>query len=247
MSKNRSVWRNRPDGVTVRRNIVAQYWASRPVELLTSPALRILSRAAHLALLRIEIELRHHAGQANGKLIVTKEQFIEYGVHRHGVAAALRELEALGLIIITVHGRGGNAEHREPSRFLLNYQCGAVDAHQQVTNAWNRIQTMEAAGAIARAARANKNPAKVSYGRRIYRRKSKTFPSPQKRHFPAPERGAETGNFPAPKTGATARPLKEGLLSILSGGGGVDGGESADSAVPLLLPPVRDWLRRASS
>jgi hypothetical protein len=161
MSKKRSAWRNRPDGVTVRRNIVSQWFSSRPKELLESPALRILSRAAHLALLRIEIELRNHAGQANGKLIVTHEQFIEYGVRRHQVAAALRELEALGLIIITVHGRGGNAEHREPNRFLLNYLCGAVDAHQQITNAWNRVETMKQAGAIARAARANKNPAKV--------------------------------------------------------------------------------------
>jgi hypothetical protein len=234
MSGKRSVWKNTPEGKTVRRNIVAQWHHSRPKELLESPALRILSRAAHLALLRIEIELRNHAGQANGKLIVTHEQFIEYGVRRHQVASALRELEALGPIIITVHGRGGNAEHREPNRFLLNYLCGAVDAHEQITNSWNRIQTMKEAGAIARAARANKNPAKVSYGFRISGRKSKTFPTPRNRgRNPPHEIGGETEKSPPHEMGGTAHPTNRGVLSILSGGGGVEGGESADSAVPL--------------
>jgi len=206
-----SRWKNRPDGMTVRRNIVAQWHQSRPKELLESPALRILSRAAHMALLRIEIELRNHAGQANGKLIVTHEQFIEYGIHRDQVAPALRELEALGLIIITVHGRGGNAEHREPNRFLLNYLCGAVDAHQQVTNAWNRIQTMKQAGAIARAARADKNPAKVRYGLRISRRKLKTFSTPRNRgRNPPPEIGGEINKSPPPETGGTATPRNRG-------------------------------------
>jgi hypothetical protein len=135
MSKSRSAWKVRPDGKTVRRNIVAQHFSSRPVELLTSPAFRVLSRAAHLALCRIEIELRQHGGHANGKLIVTTQQFVEYGIHRRMVPAALRELAALGVICITARGRGGNAKHRQPNRFLLNYTCGAVDAHDQVTNA----------------------------------------------------------------------------------------------------------------
>ena len=86
-------------------------------------------------MLRIELELRQHAGRCNGKLIVTKEQFVEFGLHPRMVAPALRELEALGIIRIE-HGRGGNAEHRQPNRFLLNYLCGAVDADEQITNAW---------------------------------------------------------------------------------------------------------------
>ena len=57
MSQKRSVWKNRPDGKTVKRNAVAQFYTSRPVELLNSPAFRVISRAAHLALARIEIEL----------------------------------------------------------------------------------------------------------------------------------------------------------------------------------------------
>ena len=83
--------------------------------------------------MRIEIELRHHAGHSNGRLIVTKLQFIEHGLHPRMIPAALRELAALGIIQITMHGRGGNAEYRQPNRFLLNYQCGAVDAYEQIT------------------------------------------------------------------------------------------------------------------
>ena len=96
-----SKWRSR-DGKTVRRNSVAEFFVSRPVELIASPAMRVLSRAAHLTLLRIELELRSHAGRTNGRLIVTKQQFIEFGIHQDSIAPALRELDALGIIIITV-------------------------------------------------------------------------------------------------------------------------------------------------
>ena len=168
--KPRSVWKNRADGETVRRNTLSAFYSSRPVELLESPALRVLSRAAHLALIRIEVELRHHAGNRNGELIVTKQQFIEFGLHEQAIAPALRELQALHIIGIK-HGRGGNAEYRQPNRFLLNYLCGAVDAHDQITNGWKRFSTLEEAERIASAARAAKDQARVAFGRRNTRRK----------------------------------------------------------------------------
>jgi hypothetical protein len=141
VSKSRGSYKLGPDGKTVRRNVLASHWASRPVELLRSPAFRVLSRAAHFALCRIEIELRQHGGHGNGKLIVTTDQFVEYGIHKRMVPAALRELEELGIICIPVRGRGGNAEHGQPHRFLLNYACGAVDALGE-NNSWRRVQTL---------------------------------------------------------------------------------------------------------
>jgi hypothetical protein len=104
MSGKPSVWKQRPDGKTVRRNSIAQHFASRPVELLESPVLRVLSQYGHLALLRIELELRRHGGHDNGKLIVTTRQFVEYGIERRQIPAALRELEALGIVIVTQLG-----------------------------------------------------------------------------------------------------------------------------------------------
>jgi hypothetical protein len=153
VSKSRGSYKLGPDGKTVR--VLASHWASRPVELLRSPSFRVLSRAAHFALCRIEIELRQHGGHGNGKLIVTTDQFVEYGIHKRMVPAALRELEALGIICIPVRGRGGNAEHGQPHRFLLNYACGAVDALGE-NNSWRRVQTLAEAKKIARIARGSK-------------------------------------------------------------------------------------------
>ena len=219
MSKKRSVWKNTAEGKTVRRNSVATYYRSRPVELMESFALRVLSRAAHLALLRIEIELRRHAGHGNGKLIVTKQQFVEFGIHPRMLAAALRELDALGIIIITEHGRGGNAEYCKPNRFRLNFMCGAIDDTEPFTDPWKRFKTIEEAKKVASAARKAKDPNKVAYGRR----------TAQKRNIsqvhkvtlvPGAQSDPETWKFPS----AQSVPTGPGAQSVptvdISGGGG---------------------------
>src|SRR4029450_8804364 len=94
-----------------RRNRINCQFAPRPIEMLESPAYRVLSLSAHRVITRIEIELAHHGGNDNGKLPVTKQDFIDYGIHDHAVAPAIREAEALGFIRVTERGRGGNAEH----------------------------------------------------------------------------------------------------------------------------------------
>jgi hypothetical protein len=82
-------------GATSRNKISGQ-WAPRLIEMLGSPAYRVLSRAAHQVLARIEIEHAHHGGAENGKLPVTYDHFVEYGLHRHAVGPAIRELVSLG-------------------------------------------------------------------------------------------------------------------------------------------------------
>jgi hypothetical protein len=125
-------------------------WTPRFVHMLESPAWRALSLSAHRALSRIEIEHMHHGGKENGQLPVTYDHFEEYGIHRHAIAPALRELEALGFIEITEHGVAGNADHGTPNRFRLTYvHVGRALA----TNEWRRIRTIEEAEAIAKAAR----------------------------------------------------------------------------------------------
>jgi hypothetical protein len=193
MSRKRSVWKNKPDGTTVRRNTLAAQFCSRPKELLESPALRVLSRTEHLLLIRIELELRNHGGHDNGKLPITKQQFGAFGIHTRLLAPGLRALEALGIIRIA-HGRGGNAEHRQPNRFLLNYLCGAVDTRDEITNAWNRIKTIEEAEQIARVARKAKDRNRAAYGRRLARKQNifwghKVTPGPGAQVPP------KTGNF----------------------------------------------------
>jgi hypothetical protein len=205
-------WKKSPEGKTVKRNNIAAQWGSRPLDLMESPALRVLSRAAHLALLRIEIELRHHGGRDNGKLPVTKQNFVEFGIHQDAVAPALRELEALGLIRITQRGRGGSAEFRQPNHFLLNFICGAVDTRDEINNAWKRIKTLEEAEEIAAAARAAKDPTKVAYGRRNAARKNRNR-AWNPCLVPGTETMPETPKSPSTETMSTV-PGTETMLTI---------------------------------
>ena len=61
-----------------RRNRINGQFSVRLIEMLESPAYRVLTVAAHRVISRIEVELGHHGGNDNGKLPVTYDEFIEY-------------------------------------------------------------------------------------------------------------------------------------------------------------------------
>ena len=98
-----------------KRNKIDGQFNARLIEMLVSPAYRVLSLSAHRVLDRISIELAHHGGNDNGKLPVTYEQFEEYGIHRRAIPPAIRELEALGFIEVTQRGRSGAGTFRWPA------------------------------------------------------------------------------------------------------------------------------------
>jgi len=156
-----------------RRNQISGQWSARLIEMLESPAYRVLSRSAHQVISRIEIELGHHGGNDNGRLPVTTDDFVAYGMHRTSVAPAIREAEALGFIRVTQRGRGGNAEHRSPNLFFLTYAHGRDSRAQPPTHDWRRIEAIDEAEQIAREARANRNPAAVAHGKRSWRKRQK--------------------------------------------------------------------------
>jgi len=89
--------------------------------MLEAPAYRALSLSAHRVLARIEIELGHHGGKDNGKLPVTYNDFVDYGVERHAIGPAIRECVALGFLVVTEQGYAGNADFRSPNKFRLTY------------------------------------------------------------------------------------------------------------------------------
>jgi hypothetical protein len=133
-----------------RKNRIAGQFSARTIEMMESPAYIALGGSARKILDRLEIEHAHHGGNDNGKLPCTYEHFFEYGVHRHSIAPALRELEALGFIEITERGRAGNAEWRRPHLFRLTYrQVG----NAKPTDEWRRVRTQHDADMISRAAR----------------------------------------------------------------------------------------------
>jgi hypothetical protein len=134
-----------------RRKTISGQFAPRTIEMLESPAFRVLSLSGRRVLDRVEIELAHHGGTDNGNLPVTYDDFQEFGMDRHAVAPGIRECEALGFLEITQRGRAGNAEWRSPNRFRLTYRH---TDRAGPTDDWRKIKSMEEAWAIARRARA---------------------------------------------------------------------------------------------
>jgi hypothetical protein len=164
MSKN-SVWKNTVEGKTIRRNKIAEQFAWQAISMLESPAYRALSLSGHRVLARINIEHARHGGQDNGKLPVTFQDFEAYGVHRHAIAPAIREVVALGFIRITQRGRAGNADWRIPNKFVLTHL--PTKDNPTPTEDWKRIKTIEEAEMIAKAARESvQEKQKTSAGKR---------------------------------------------------------------------------------
>jgi hypothetical protein len=131
-----------------RRTAIGGQFAPRLIDMLRSPAWCALSLSARRVLDRIEIEFADHGGTDNGKLPVTYDNFVQYGIHRHAIGPAIREEVALGFAEITEAGRAGNAEWREPNRFRLTYR----HTKYEPTDEWKKI-TEEQAELIARSAR----------------------------------------------------------------------------------------------
>jgi hypothetical protein len=186
-----------------KRNQIDGQFNARLIEMMESPAYCVLSRAARMVLDRICIELAHHGGNDNGKLPVTYEQFVEYGVDRKAIPAAIRELVALGFIEVTVKGRHSAGDARCPNMFRLT--CVNCKSTPNPTHEWRRIKTMEEARAIAQEARAAKDKRAV--------RKSKTAALKNKTHgvenTPVP--GVENGPWEAGFHGVENTPTGHGV------------------------------------
>lgn len=140
-----------------RRSIEGQF-APRTIEMLESPAHRVLSLSGRRVLDRLEIELAHHGGkpEQNGRLPVTYDQFQQFGIDRQAIGPAIRETVALGFVEITRKGRAGNAEWRQPNLFRLTYRPSKGDRNYG-TNEWRQIKSMEDAKRVGKAARKAKS------------------------------------------------------------------------------------------
>ena len=90
--------------------------------MIESPAFSVLSLTARRILDRLEIELAKHGGRDNGKLPCTYDDFVAFGIDRHAIASALREVAMLGFVEIVERGRAGNAEYRTPNKYRLAYR-----------------------------------------------------------------------------------------------------------------------------
>jgi hypothetical protein len=184
--------------------------------MLESPAYRVLSLSAHRVISRIEIELSAHGGNDNGRLPVTKQDFIDYGISHDQVAPAIREAEALGFARVTQRGRGGNAEHRKPNLFFLTFGYGRDSRTDPPTHDWRRFKTIEEAESTARAARANKDSDAVRFA---VKRAASKKPVLEIRTEASPENQDRKRKIPGPGNQDYGRDRKPGPLSIYRGGG----------------------------
>jgi hypothetical protein len=152
-----------------KHNKISGQFAARLIEMMESPAYRVLSLSAHRALSRIEIEWAHHGGQDNGQLPVTFDDFANYGVHRTAIGPALAELEALGFIVITERGKTAKAaEYRRPNKFLLTSRPASKGVDP--LHKWRRLKTMEEAEAVAEEARQLSGEKKKEPVRKTYQK-----------------------------------------------------------------------------
>jgi hypothetical protein len=201
--------------MTKRRNSINDQWSPRRREMLESPAYRVLSQSAHRAISRLELELCYHGGNDNGKLPVTFDDFVEYGIDRASVAPALREGEALGFFRITERGRGGNREYRQPNKFYLAFAVGRESRAKPPTDEWRKIKTLKEAKAIACAARAAKDRRAVAHGKKhAEKRTEKQKSGAGKSQVSILRTHAEIENIPVRELDTTGSPEKPVLLSI---------------------------------
>ena len=140
------------------RTIIGQF-TMRPIEMLRSPAMRVLSLSGRRVLDRIEIEHARHAGKENGRLPVTHADFREYGIDHNAVGSGIREVVALGFVEQTRRGFAGPTEHY-PSLFRLTYRA---TAQGEPTDEWRKIATTVEAEAIAQKARDSKPKRELSF------------------------------------------------------------------------------------
>ena len=203
-----------------RRNRISGQFAARLIEMLESPAYRALSASAHKVISRIEIELGHHGGNDNGRLPVTTDDFVEYGMHRTSVAPAIREAEELGFIRVTERGRGGNAEFGTPNLFFLTFSQTRDSGKHPPTHDWRRFKTLDEAEEAAQSARNNKDLRAVEHGKRSWGKRQ------QKQKADTESSHASIQNN---RTDTTLAPV---LLSVTT--------ESGEDSVPLSIARMGD-------
>jgi hypothetical protein len=118
-------------------------WVPHSAALLASDAMRSLSRLAFLMLMRLEVEHCAHAGKENGYLVVTYNQFVDFGILRRLVRPTIAELQSVGLLVVEHKGRYGPGRNKtDANQYRLTYlkskfvPVAGVPYYLEPTNEW---------------------------------------------------------------------------------------------------------------
>jgi hypothetical protein len=93
-------------------------WCWNTAERLASKAWQGRSRNCIRLIDRLELEHMAHAGKENGRLPVSYEQFVEFGIGRRFISPAIEEAVDRGFIEVTFHGL---KLKDAPNRYRLTY------------------------------------------------------------------------------------------------------------------------------
>src|SRR5215218_3524336 len=102
-------------------NSVLKNFIAHSRELRVSPAWRALPDNARRVLDRLELEHMQHAGERNGTLVCTFDDFAKNGIRRRSVSLAIRQSEVLGFLETTRKGGLGKGKTHLPSQYRLTY------------------------------------------------------------------------------------------------------------------------------
>jgi hypothetical protein len=143
--------RKRPEAKSPNAPPDGQSWIWFTQEMYGSHAFQDLvrHRAARIVVDRIAYEHTRHGGKENGRLKVTYDDFVAWGMSRSSVGDAITIAQALGWIKLVTRGRASFEDTRFPSEYALTWQSIGADLP---TNDWARIRDVETArGKVAAA------------------------------------------------------------------------------------------------
>jgi hypothetical protein len=224
-----------------RRTEIGESFIAYPRSMLESHAFMARSPAAMRVMHRIEIEHMNHGGAENGRLQVTFDQFVEYGVTRRLIAPAIRELTALGFLEVTEPGHAGADGEGKANRFRLTYvNC---KSREQPTNEWQRIETSAVAEATAATSRREKNSRAQALGVRSWAARKENLSS-QKGTDSVHESELSGQNLSSRK-GTTVLSSRKGTTFYNLGGKARQNEQAPDPTADLTDRPEASWERGA--
>ena len=100
-----------------------QPWVWITADLLASRVWQTRSRNCIRLIDRLMLEHLAHAGKENGRLAVSYDQFVEFGIGRRFISDAIEEAEDRGLIEVTFRGF---KLKEAPSRYRLSFFATSV-------------------------------------------------------------------------------------------------------------------------
>jgi hypothetical protein len=138
--------RKRPEAKNPNAPPDGASWIWWTKEMYESAAFQELVKhsRARIVVDRVAYEHLRHGAKENGRLKVTFDNFVAWGMSRSRVGDAIAIAEALGWIKLVERGRASFEDARSPNQFAVTWQAIGTALP---TNDWKRIWSEETASA----------------------------------------------------------------------------------------------------